>query len=142
MGRLGFRLALIAIFVVATEADLVSLGQTRPLATVHHLILAVSIVRSHLSRDPWRAVWAVLAHPATVDPSAAAERRCDTRAVGALGLAADDGRQAGGAASQGSHAPAWVSERRTWPVLAETYSMVLCPAVCRPDAGCLTGYGV
>jgi glycosyltransferase involved in cell wall biosynthesis len=71
----------------------VSLGQARALATVRHLILAVSIVRSHLSRDRWTTAWlAWRMLPRSIRRPLLGLDVIRGSAVGALGLAADGRR--------------------------------------------------
>jgi glycosyltransferase involved in cell wall biosynthesis len=71
----------------------VSLGQTRALATVRHVILAVSIVSSHLSRDRWRTAWlAWRILPRSIRRPLLSLDVLRGSAVGALGLAADGRR--------------------------------------------------
>jgi glycosyltransferase involved in cell wall biosynthesis len=71
----------------------VSVGRTRALATIRHLILALSIVRSHLYRDRWRTAWLFWrALPRPIRRPLLSLDVIRGSAVGALGLAAEGRR--------------------------------------------------
>jgi glycosyltransferase involved in cell wall biosynthesis len=68
----------------------VPVGQTEALATIRQLILAVSIVWSHLSRDRWRTAWLFWrALPQAIRGPLLSLAVIRGSALGALGLAAD-----------------------------------------------------
>jgi glycosyltransferase involved in cell wall biosynthesis len=71
----------------------VAVGRTRAMATIRHFILAVSIFRSHLSRDRWRTAWLFWrALPQRLRRLVLSLPGMRGSAVGALGLAADGQR--------------------------------------------------